>query len=247
MPLLCGYVLLGDEDKVLSAAKKEEAWFPDLDAPRVPCEISRTNDDFESTTDGMDGPFCTGVDVPLCQVPELNNPGTKAHPDCRPCAFVFRLANDYVRLRCANMDTCEFCHDPSHRRYRGRRREFNRKRSLKSVVGAADVGGISPSSPPSESQVPSVKDTPRKELTEEYMIDSWNQYSESAMKELTEEHHNEIRSWVADYVRDVADDEAFLNICRSCPPIGFACSTAASSNVSSIADSVPFPNADHLL
>jgi hypothetical protein len=49
------------------------------------------------------------------------NPGTLLHPnECKPCAF-------YCRQRCANGDTCDFCHHPSHPRTRGKRRCRKRK------------------------------------------------------------------------------------------------------------------------
>lgn len=71
------------------------------------------------------------IDLPIALAPKPTNPGSRDHPNCRPCAFVFRLAGDYVRLRCANAETCEFCHDPSHPRYRGRhsRRKSRRMRT----------------------------------------------------------------------------------------------------------------------
>merc|ERR1719453_2382951 len=80
------------------------------------------------------------IDLPICLAPKPTNPGSRDHPNCRPCAFVFRLAGDCVRLRCANAETCEFCHDPSHPRYRGRhsRRKSRRMRTDRQLQDAMD-------------------------------------------------------------------------------------------------------------
>lgn len=80
------------------------------------------------------------IDLPIWLAPKPTNPGSRDHPNCRPCAFVFRLAGDFVRLRCANADTCEFCHDPSHPRYRGRhsRRKSRRMRTDRQLQDAMD-------------------------------------------------------------------------------------------------------------
>jgi hypothetical protein len=61
------------------------------------------------------------VDLPIALAPAPTNPGSRDHPNCNPCSFVFRLAGDYVRLRCANAETCAFCHHASHPRNRPRK------------------------------------------------------------------------------------------------------------------------------
>merc|ERR1719353_1797818 len=80
------------------------------------------------------------IDLPIWLAPKATNPGSQDHPNCRPCAFVFRLAGDCVRLRCANAETCEFCHDPSHPRYRGRhsRRKSRRMRADRQYQDSLD-------------------------------------------------------------------------------------------------------------
>jgi hypothetical protein len=80
------------------------------------------------------------IDLPIWLAPKPTNPGSRDHPNCRPCAFVFRLAGDCVRLRCANAESCEFCHDPSHPRYRGRhsRRKSRRLRTDRQLQEGLD-------------------------------------------------------------------------------------------------------------
>jgi hypothetical protein len=81
-----------------------------------------------------------GIDLPIALAPAPTNPGSRDHPHCNPCSFVFRLAGDYVRLRCVNADTCQFCHHASHPRNRSRksRRKERRTRQDRQVRDVED-------------------------------------------------------------------------------------------------------------
>jgi hypothetical protein len=81
----------------------------------------------KQTTPNDDGSATAEDDLP-------KNPGTLLHPnDCKPCAF-------YCRQRCANGDTCDFCHHPSHPRTRGKRRCRKRKDGEPEVDDEEDAG-----------------------------------------------------------------------------------------------------------
>merc|ERR1719456_1369243 len=116
-----GSVIVGSEyvDLVQGILREREDRQPDADASRGKGAKQPSAQD--------DGSATAEDDLP-------KNPGTLLHPnDCKPCAF-------YCRQRCANGDTCDFCHHPSHPRTRGKRRCRKRKDGEAEVDDEDDAG-----------------------------------------------------------------------------------------------------------